>query len=73
MYQSLNPAAYEAGYAFGFTGVSPGKFADGYSGAEIVGPNDPPSSLEIGYSAYCEGYCEGIRIARAGFTGKEGS
>ncbi len=68
MYQSLNPAAYKAGFAY--AGDPQGKFAAGYSGAEIVGSNDPPSDLEIGYSAYCEGYCEGIRIARAGFTRK---
>jgi hypothetical protein len=62
MYRDLAPEAYADGYSYGRNGGK-GKgerFADGYTGAEIRRA-DEETPKSVAYSAYCDGYCEGVR------------
>jgi hypothetical protein len=68
MYRDLDPKAYAEGFAYGQKyGLRPGPdatpYAEGYTGAVIASSEDE-TPKQISYSAYCEGYCDGV-VARS--------
>ena len=59
-YRSLNPKAYADGYAYGNSSNPQGRFAEGYTGAEIRKESEE-TDRSVAYSAYSEGHGDGFR------------